>query len=202
MNLASYKQHRDFFNHKAETWRISDGQINFIKKIGNRIKFRGTETVFDIGCGTGNLFRYLVEFVPRGKIIGIDFAFNMLRRCPADYPGQTFTLQSLAEQLPVRTAVADIVLNYCLYPHLKYKQTALREFYRILKPNGRYFIIHPQGSFEVNYIHNQIGAPVCYDFIEPLESVVTLLQINGFKVIEAIDKPDMFFIEAVRGNQT
>jgi len=198
MNLASYKQHQEFFNDKAETWKISDNQIQFIREMGNLIDFNGTETVLDIGCGTGNLFKSLNDYLPFGKIIGVDFAFNMLRKCPRHYPGKIVTVQSLAEQLPVRTASSDIVLNYCLYPHLKYKHTALKEFHRILKPKGKYYIIHPQGSHEVNCIHNKIGAPVCYDFIEPIDSVVAMLQINDFKVIKAVDKPNMFFIEAIK----
>ncbi|MFH2049971.1 MAG: methyltransferase domain-containing protein [bacterium] len=200
MNLSSYKQHQHFFNQKAETWTISDNQIQFIRQMGKLIDFKGAETVLDIGCGTGNLFKYLIDYLPHGRIIGIDFALNMLRKCPVHFSGKIFTVQSLAEQLPVRTSSSDIVLNYCLYPHLKYKHTALQEFYRILKPCGKYYVIHPQGSHEINCIHNKIGAPVCYDFIEPIDSVATMLQLNDFKVLKAIDKPNIFFIESVKIN--
>ena len=201
MNISIYKQHQDFFNQKAETWTISDNQVRFIKQLEDLINCKGMETVLDIGCGTGNLFKYLGDFVPEGKIIGVDFAINMLRKCKSNCPDETITIQSLAEQLPVRASSADIVLNYCLYPHLKNKQTALQEFHRILKPNGKYYIIHPQGRAEINCLHRDIGEPVCFDVIEPIESVVAMLQINGFKVNKAIDKPDMFLVESVKFNR-
>ncbi|MCK4641859.1 MAG: class I SAM-dependent methyltransferase [Candidatus Marinimicrobia bacterium] len=198
MNLLTYKQHQDFFNQKAETWTISDNQIRFIKQLEDLVDFKGTETVLDIGCGTGNLFPYLQQKIPGGKLIGIDFAFNMLYRCREKFQERTIVLQSMAEVLPIRSTSIDVVINYCLFPHLKYKRNALREFERVLKKEGRYYILHPQGSNEINCLHRDIGEPVCFDVIEPVESVVAMLQLNGFSTRQAIDRCDMFLIEAVK----
>jgi len=198
MNLAIYKQHREFFNNKAETWSVSESQIKFIWELCELIGFNGDETVLDVGCGTGSLFRILHNFLPEGKILGIDFAYNMLKRCPVLQSYGRYRIQSLAEQLPIPDMSADVVLNYCLYPHLKFKSTAIREFNRVLKPEGKYFIIHPIGKDEVNSIHNKIGGPVCFDFIEPIESVVTLLQLSGFDVQEVVDEPEKFLVKSVK----
>ena len=198
MTLATYRKHQEFFNAKAATWKTSENQVQFIKKLGELIGLKGHETVLDIGCGTGSLFKYLNEHLPNGKILGVDFAFNMLQKCSVEQSVDHYRIQSLAEELPIRSNSADIVLNYCLYPHLKFKHTAIREFNRVLKPEGKYFIIHPIGKDEVNSIHNKIGGPVCFDFIEPIESVVTLLQLNGFDVLEAFDEPEKFLIKSVK----
>ncbi len=198
MQLATYRKHQNFFNEKAASWKIPNNHIAFTRHLESQIRFNGNETVLDVGCGTGNLFPFLQKHVTVGKVIGLDFAFNMLQRSVEKLRAQDIAIQAMAEVLPIRSSSVDIVINYCLYPHLKYKQTALQEFYRILKEEGRYFILHPQGSYEVNCIHRDIGEPVCYDYIESVESVVAFLELNGFSVYNAIDQQDMFFIDAVK----
>lgn len=198
MNSSIYRRHQEFFNRKAGSWSISDRQEAFIVELKELIGFDGAETILDIGCGTGHLLKYLQTFVPGGLVVGVDFAVQMLARCKSQVNGPLHVIQSLAEQLPIQSATVDIVMNYCLYPHLQYKQIALQEFYRILKPGGRYYIIHPEGRHAVNVLHNRIGVPVCFDLIEPLESVTALLEINGFQVRKALDEADRFFIETVK----
>jgi len=198
MNLSAYKYHQDFFDSKAATWKLSVNHQQFIKCLEKLIGFNTTDVVLDIGCGTGNLFPYLQDRVPAGRLIGIDFAYNMLYQCRDKLRGRNIALQSMAEILPIRLASVDVVINYCLYPHLKFKHAALREFNRVLKQGGRYYILHPQGSAEINSLHRDIGEPVCCDVIEPVEAVVELLQANGFSVLKAIDRCDMFLVEAVK----
>lgn len=198
MNTAIYRQHQEFFNQKAESWSISEQQEAFIAGLEGIIGFNGTETILDIGCGTGHLLKYLQTFAPQGLVIGVDFAEQMLARCKTQVNRPLHTIQALAEELSIKSASVDIVINYCLYPHLKYKKKALREFNRILKPAGRYYIIHPEGRYAVNALHNRIGVPVCFDVIEPLESVIALLKISGFQVLKSLDEPGLFFIEAVK----
>jgi len=201
MQLTGYQKHREFFEQRAATWQLPDVQARFFQRLKELIRFRGDEVVLDIGCGPGSLFQFLQTNLPRGRLYGIDFAFNMIRRSCPKLRAQDAAIQSLAEILPIRTGSVDIIINYCLYPHLKNKQLALQEFHRVLVPRGKYYILHDQSSHEVNDIHRNIGEPVCYDFIEPLEAIVTSLQINGFKVLKAIDQPGMIFIESQKQSE-
>ena len=198
MQLTGYKHHQEFFEKKAATWSLSESHAEFIRRLDKLLGFNTNDVILDIGCGIGNLFPYLQEKIPDGKLIGIDFAFNMLYRCREKFQERTLVLQSMAEVLPIRSSSIDVVINYCLYPHLKYKRDALREFNRVLKKEGRYYILHPQGSAEINSLHRDIGEPVCFDVIEPVKSVVAMLQLNGFSTRQAIDRCDMFLIEAVK----
>ncbi len=198
MNLSAYKHHQDFFAKKAATWSLSESHAEFIGRLDKLIGFNPTDVILDIGCGTGNLFPYLQDRIPAGRLIGIDFAYNMLHQCRDKLRGRNIALQSMAEILPIRSASVDVVINYCLYPHLKFKHAAIREFNRVLKQGGRYYILHPQGRAEINSLHRDIGEPVCCDVIEPVKSVIELLQANGFSVLKAIDCCDMFLVEAVK----
>ena len=198
MQLTAYKRHQEFFEKKAATWSLSESHAEFIRRLDKLIGFNPNDVILDIGCGTGNLFPYLLKKIPGGKLIGIDFTFNMLYRCRDKFQERTVVLQSMAEVLPIRSSSIDVVINYCLYPHLKYKHNALREFNRVLKREGRYYILHNQGSNEINCLHRDIGEPVCFDVIEPVESVVAMLKLNGFSTRQAIDRCDMFLIEAVK----
>lgn len=199
MNLAVYRRHQDFFDEKAASWRISRNHAAFITQLERQIQFHGDETVLDIGCGTGNLFSFLQEQVPDGKIIGLDFAFGMLQRAVEKVRPQDTAIKAMAEVLPVRSASADVVINFCLYPHLKFKQQALREFHRVLKKSGRYYIIHPDGSQDINALHSEIGAPVCNDVLLPPQTISRLLHRFNFRVDRALDRKGFYFIEAVKG---
>lgn len=198
MQLSSYQRHREFFEEKAASWHLPDNQVSFFHQLNELLRFRGDEVILDVGCGPGSLFQFLQLKIPSGRLYGIDFAYNMIKRSSSKLRLQDAAIQSLAEILPMRSESIDIIINYCLYPHLKYKPAALQEFYRVLVPGGKYYILHHQGSFEINCVHREIGEPVCDDFIESLESIATLLKINGFELCKAIDQPEMLFIESCK----
>jgi len=201
MPRISYHQHREFFEQRAAAWQLPDSQAYFFHQLQQLIHWRGNEIILDIGCGPGSLFQFLQANIPRGRLYGIDFAFNMVKRARVKLRPQDGALQSLAELLPLRLSSVDIIINYCLYPHLRNKILALREYHRVLVPGGKYYILHHQGSAEVNCVHWNLDEPVCYDFIEPLELITARLRSNGFELIKSIDQPGMIFIEAQKQSE-
>jgi len=201
MQLTGYQKRREFFEQRAAAWQLPDVHAIFFQRLRELISFRGDEVVLDIGCGPGSLFQFLQANIPCGKLYGIDFAHNMLRRCTGKLRPRDAALQALAEVLPIRSATVDTIINYCLYPHLRNKILALQEYYRVLVPGGKYYILHHQGSTEVNCVHWNLGEPVCYDFIEPLELITARLQSNGFKLLKSIDQPGMILIEAQKQSE-
>ena len=59
--------------------RISGPQITWGKKVLARLSLRGNETILDAGCGTGRLTVDLLEALPTGRVVALDFSQNMLR---------------------------------------------------------------------------------------------------------------------------
>lgn len=98
--------------------------------------------VLDVGVGRGaNLFPAAERIGPRGKVIGIDVAENMLRETAADIKRRNLTQASVmqmdAEHLTFEADSFDAVLcgfAIFLFPHL---EQALAEFYRVLRTGGK-----------------------------------------------------------------
>ena len=84
--------------------------------------------VIDIGCGTGGTMRWLSEHFPDWQISGLD------KNPDVHEPGWIET--GCAEKLPYPDQTADIILMECSCSKAAEPAAALREVYRVLKPEG------------------------------------------------------------------
>jgi len=194
--LKEYKRQRKFFNSRACEWSFSDQDRKIAEDIMNKILFPPSDVILDVGCGTGNLLSILKNRAPESTIIGLDFAFKMLQKYKYKNNGKSTIVLGLGEELPIKSESVNILLNYCFFPHLRFKSIAIREYYRVLRKEGKYFIIHPQGRKAINTIHSSLGEPVCDDILEPIDEICNMLKSQYFVIKRSIDRDDVFMIEA------
>lgn len=92
----------------------------------------------DVGAGTGYCTRRLMERFPSGVLLALDLAEGMLHtlRRDMDAGGRFALLCSDAENLPVRTEVADLVFSNLALQWCQNVAAAFGEFHRILRPAG------------------------------------------------------------------
>lgn len=103
--------------------------------------------VLDVGCGRGEILRHCAQL--GANAYGIDYAVVAVQLSKdvitgtLQAPGKTGVSQADAKKLPFPTGYFDRVLMFDVVEHLYpwELQEALREVYRVLKPNGR-FIVH------------------------------------------------------------
>lgn len=103
------------------------------------------DTVVDLGSGAGNdCFIAREEVGETGKVIGIDFAPNMLAKARANAQRRGFTniefLKGDIENMPLPDAVADVVVSNCVLNLLPRKDRIFREIYRVLKPGAHFCV--------------------------------------------------------------
>ena len=92
--------------------------------------------VLDVGTGTG---RISVPLLERGvDLIGCDLSVKMLRRLQEKLPSARIA-QADASLLPFPTAHFDFVMTVHVLHLIPPWREALREFKRVLKPEGAYF---------------------------------------------------------------
>lgn len=92
-------------------------------------------TVYDIGCGSGRNMDF-----PNINFIGIDNCRNLLKICSDKGLN---VLEGDMCNLPFQNETADIVMAIASFHHLstiERRVTALKEFYRVLKPGGKVVI--------------------------------------------------------------
>lgn len=117
-----------------------------------------TQTVVDVACGTGDLtiaflremqrqhpdFTRWTEYLNR-QILGIDFTYEMLPIAKTKVGPEPFEwplfLNGDAQALPLPDACCDVVSIAFGIRNVADPMVAVREFHRVLRPNGRLIIL-------------------------------------------------------------
>lgn len=107
-------------------------------------KISKKDCVLEIGCNTGEFLKFFKQKTGSSNIIGIDI--NKSAVATAKKFGLKVLLGS-AEKLPLKNSSQDIVFSQHVFEHLLNPPLAFKELARVLKPNGRAFIITPPNYF-------------------------------------------------------
>lgn len=112
--------------------------LSFFKVVEARIVFdylapRKNEKICDVACGCGE---FSIRLIKRGcQVVGTDFDKKSIAVAQAFSRKNSFALAN-AEKLPLKSDIFDKVVSVCALEHFSEGETALKEIYRILKPNG------------------------------------------------------------------
>jgi trans-aconitate methyltransferase len=74
------------------TWNPSDYaahsglQLGWARELLARLTWRGDERVLDVGCGDGKVSAELAAALPRGRVLGVDIAPEMIRFARKQFP--------------------------------------------------------------------------------------------------------------------
>ena len=116
------------------------------------------DDVIDVACGTGDLSLAFADGLERarelempredlrGNVVGVDFTFEMLPLAGEKSARQRLPyiigfLNGDAQALPFRDQSADVVSIAFGIRNVQDVPTALKEFHRVLRPNGRVIIL-------------------------------------------------------------
>lgn len=140
---------RDMFNAIAPTYE----RVNTVATFGRDAVWRRRavtaadvrtgDVVLDLACGTGDMIRAFARATPGpGRIIGVDFAREMLAR--GDYSGVAVPVELIeadALDLPLPDASVDVISCAFGVRNFQDLQAALQEMYRVARPGARVVIL-------------------------------------------------------------
>lgn len=189
--MDDYAEINRFFDRKSRQWHFSEKDKKNAAIVLQRLSCQNPGVILDVGCGTGDLCPFLRNKYSKSNIVGLDLSLKMLRKIRTDYD---FILQGNAEKIPLRGNSVDLVLNYCVYPHFINKLQAVSEAYRVLKPGGQYYILHPDGRQVTDQIHRSQAATVTTHLLPDNRDIYKSFVTGGFRVFQQID--DDFFLFA------
>ena len=156
--------------------------------------------VCDLGCGPGHITEYLSRF--NADVIGLDLSPGILKEARARHSKIIFLHGNMVNLPFGGEKLAGIIAFYSII-HFDSNQVALTlaEMSRVLKPGGFVLLgVHVGG--ELMHVDELWGIPVDFDaaFFE-LRDLIGNLEINGFKVIETVQRdphPEVEY-QSIRG---
>jgi arsenite methyltransferase len=101
------------------------------------------ETVVDLGSGAGiDAFLASRQVKDSGKVIGIDFTEDMLRKATSAAKDNGFTnvefrKGDIEDRIPIKDNTVDVAISNCVINLATNKVKTFREIYRILKKDGK-----------------------------------------------------------------
>jgi arsenite methyltransferase len=105
------------------------------------------ETVVDLGSGAGiDVFLASKQVMQKGKVIGIDFTDDMLKKATSaandnNITNVEFRKGDIENNIPVQSNSVDAVISNCVINLTTDKSSTFNEVYRILKKDGQGRII-------------------------------------------------------------
>lgn len=134
-------------------WFLMRGkEQQFREKLLQTARLRSGESVLDVGCGTGTLAIAMKrQFGNSIAVAGIDASPEMIARArgKAAKAGLDIDfLEGTAASLPFSNGQFDVVFTTMMLHHLgpKLRSECASEVRRVLKPDGRWFVVDFEGS--------------------------------------------------------
>lgn len=129
------------FNHFDWIAPIYDRivQLPVSDRLQELLKLPVNGNLLDAGGGTGRVSSRLISSTSR--LVIADFSLPMLKQARARHGLNA--LRARAEQLPFADATFDRVIAVDALHHFFDQRTAIREFVRVLRPEGRLVIEEP-----------------------------------------------------------
>jgi SAM-dependent methyltransferase len=113
----------------------------FVEEICRRVKGRAPRIV-DVGCGTGANLLLLSKY---GDAEGVDVSEDALSFCRER--GLNKVRLGAGEALPYEDGVFDLVTAFDVVEHMDDDLAGLKEFRRVLRPDGRVLLFVPTFMF-------------------------------------------------------
>lgn len=146
--------------------------------------------ILEIGCGPGNITRYLLSKRPDFDILGIDVAPNMIKLAEKNNPTATFKVLDCRQLKEFTTPFDGIVCGFCL-PFLSPEDCVqlIADCQRLLMNNGLLYLSFVEGDpNKSNFKVDSNGDRVYFNF-HKLDILKTLLALNSF------GEPEVYYID-------
>ncbi len=99
-----------------------------------RVPLDNPGTVYDLGCGTGNITGFIRQRWPQAGITGLDSSADMLKKARAEHPGIAFRKTDVGHWRP--RAKADLIYSNATLHWLPEHDKLFPRLMKNLKPGG------------------------------------------------------------------
>lgn len=145
--------------------------------------------ILDIGCGPGNISRYLLLKQPGLHIHGTDIAPNMIALAKTNNPAATFEVLDSREIDRLETKFNGIISGFCI-PYLSKKDCDkfIKDCYNLLETGGILYLSFVEGNHDQSGYKTASTGDKTYFYYYESSGVVTELKKQHFEIIQTVQK--------------
>lgn len=138
--------------------------------------------ILEIGCGPGNITKYLLAKRPDFNIFGIDIASNMIELAKKNNPKASFAVMDSREICMLETKYDAIVCGFCL-PYLSEtdSQKLLFDANNLLHENGFLYLSFVEGDQKNSGFRSGSTGDRSYFYYHDLNQLKSRLLKNSFE---------------------
>ena len=142
--------------------------------------------LLEVGCGPGNVLKYLTTYKPELQVLGIDLAPRMIELAKNNVPGADFMVMDCDDILKIKKKFNAIVCAFVM-PYLSMEQCAklIGDCANLLYENGMIYISAMEGDYHDSGFESTSfsdGKEV-YIYYHQKDNLKNELNKNGFIVI-------------------
>ena len=140
--------------------------------------------LLEIGCGPGNISKYLLSKKPDFDILGIDIAPNMIELAKVNNPTATFKVMDSRQIINLDSKYDGIICGFCL-PYMSPAESneLISNSYDLLNENGLIYLSFVEGDADKSDFKVSAGGRVYFQF-HSLDGLKTQLIKMKFDEVE------------------
>jgi len=145
--------------------------------------------ILDIGCGPGNISRYLLNKRPGFRIDGIDLAPRMVELARANNPTASFEVMDSREIASIRKKYDAVISGFCT-PYLDADEVAklLADVRALLDKGGIFYLSTMEDAYEKSAFQTSESGERVYIYYHQLDFLEHHLAANGFRIVDIMRK--------------
>ena len=103
--------------------------------------------ILEVGCGPGNITKYILSKRPDFDVFGIDIAPNMIAPARKNNPTAAFEVMDIRQIHSLKSTYDGIICGFCL-PYLSAADVAklIEDCYKLLNENGLIYLSFVEGD--------------------------------------------------------
>ena len=132
------------FLEKLDNYLVKYLAYSNYKKYSNCLEFKENEKVLEVGCGIGNLSRFLIQEISSGKLTCIDvskYSINKNKRSLKKFKNIEFVVEDILRFK--RENYFDIAVVHYILHDIPQKEKVIEVLRNCLKENGRVYLREP-----------------------------------------------------------
>ncbi|HET8884760.1 MAG TPA: class I SAM-dependent methyltransferase [Salinimicrobium sp.] len=158
--------------------------------------------ILEIGCGPGNITKFLLEKRTDFKILATDLAPRMLRLCEKNNPSAEVQILDCRNILSLNKKFDAVIGGFCL-PYLSKEDVfkLIKNVSQILNPNGIFYFSTMEDDYKASGYKKGSSGDEMYMYFHEKDYLVQELKKNNFKLKKweriEYDSPDSKTVDLI-----